>query len=66
MMKPILSSVFNFFENTQAGKLRIEKIELSKQHKAMRLVLCEEIPEKEAEFIEKTIKENKPMTHEYN
>jgi DNA polymerase-3 subunit alpha (Gram-positive type) len=56
-MKPILSSVFNFFENTKEGTRRIEKIELSKQHKAMRLVLCEEISEEETEFIEKTLKE---------
>ncbi|MCR4718040.1 MAG: PolC-type DNA polymerase III, partial [Firmicutes bacterium] len=56
-MKPILSSVFNFFENTPQGSRRIEKIELSKQHKAMRLVLCEKIPEQETEFIKETLKE---------
>ncbi|MBR4723410.1 MAG: hypothetical protein IK072_01570, partial [Clostridia bacterium] len=57
MMKPILSSVFSFFEGTKEGMHRIEKIELSKQHKAMRLVLCGEISEKEAEFIKDTLKE---------
>ena len=56
-MKPILSSVFSFFEGTKEGMHRIEKIELSKQHKAMRLVLCGEISEKEAEFIKDTLKE---------
>ena len=56
-MKPILSSVFDFFEGTPQGKIRIEKIELSKQHKAMRLVLCEQISEEEAEFIKDTLKQ---------
>ena len=61
-MKPILSSVFSFFEGTPQGKKRIEKIELSKQHKAMRLVLCEEIPEKDAEFIKDILKEKMGIT----
>ena len=56
-MKPILSSVFSFLENTKEGGRHIQKIELSKQHKTMRLVLCEKISEEEAEFIEKTISE---------
>ncbi|MBQ6907223.1 MAG: PolC-type DNA polymerase III [Clostridia bacterium] len=54
-MKPVLSSVFNFFENTASGERHIAKIELSKQHKTMRLVLCEQIAEEEAEFIKSTI-----------
>ena len=54
-MKPVLSSVFSFFENTVSAKRHIAKIELSKQHKTMRLVLCEQITEKEAEFIRSTL-----------
>ena len=57
MKKPILSSIFDFFENTEFKSYEIEKIELSKQHKAMRLVLSEEISEDEAEYIAKTITE---------
>ena len=56
-MNPTLKSIFNFFENTECGKHEIDKIELSKQHKAMRLVLSEKISEAEAEFIAKTISE---------
>ena len=56
-MNPTLNSIFKFFENTECGKRRVEKIELSKQHKAMRLVLHEKIPEAEADFIAKTISE---------
>ncbi len=56
-MKPILSSVFSFFENTKEGAHHIEKIELSKQHKTMRLVLCEKISEDEENFIKKIIEE---------
>ena len=64
-MKPILSSVFVFFENTPQGKRHIEKIELSKQHKTMRLVLCEEIPQSEADFIAAMIKEKMDLKAVY-
>lgn len=56
-MKPILSSIFDFFENTEHGALRIEKIEISKQSKTMRLVLCEEISQNETEYIASTVRE---------
>ena len=56
-MKPILSSIFDFFENAEFSSYEIEKIEISKQHKAMRLVLGEKISEAEAEFIAKTVSE---------
>ena len=57
-MKPVLSSVFDFFENTLSAQRHIEKIELSKRHKTMRLVLCEQIPEDEADFIKNTLRDN--------
>ena len=56
-MKPILSSIFDFFENTKYGARRIEKIELSKQRKTMRLVLSEQIPQSDAEIIKKMLEE---------
>ncbi len=56
-MNPTLHSIFKFFDNTEYGMHEIEKIELSKQHKAMRLVLSEKISESDAEFIAKTISE---------
>ena len=57
-MEPVLSSIFKFFESTISAKRHIVKIELSKQHKTMRLVLREEITEAEAEFIKDKLTEN--------
>ena len=62
-MKPVLSSVFDFFEDTRSAARHIAKIELSKQHKTMRLVLCEEITEDEAEFIKTVLCERLKLNY---
>lgn len=62
-MKPTLSSVLSFFENTASAKRHIAKIELSKQHKTMRLVLREQITVEEAEYIKRSIADNMKLNY---
>lgn len=61
-MKPTLGSVFSFIENTVYAKRHIEKIEISKQHKTMRLILSEKISEEEAELIKKLLTEKMDLS----
>ncbi len=57
-MKPILSSIFNFFKNTDLADKHIEKIQLSKQHKTMRLILSDDFSDSEKQLAEDLLKKN--------